>query len=97
VIEPVKLPYAGITEHAIPLGKGMYLSVTAQAKTKLLLDNLTFKDVIFFNSKIVFHGAGPVVLQNVQFVNCTFEIERSSPWTKFADAVMAVGPTNYGS
>jgi hypothetical protein len=48
-----------------------------------LLDSLYFRRVIFRNSRIVYKG-GPVVLDNVTFVNCTFEITQQPNGLSFA-------------
>jgi hypothetical protein len=39
------------------------------------LDGTTWKNMVFENARIAYHG-GPVVLENVIFLNCTFEVER---------------------
>jgi hypothetical protein len=44
----------------------------------LLLGGLYAKNVIVKNSKVVYHG-GPLKLDNVYFVNCTFEIFHQTP------------------
>jgi hypothetical protein len=97
MLEPIHLPYGGVREHVKPLPPGLYLSLTAKSGTKILLDNFAFRDVFFFDSKIVYQGNGPVSLQNVHFINCTFEVGKESPWMQFSDAVMSSGPTNFGS
>jgi len=39
-----------------------------------ILDGFSWKNVVFINSRIIYHG-GPVILDNVTFVNCKFEAE----------------------
>jgi hypothetical protein len=42
-----------------------------------VLDGFELENVIFENATIIYHG-GPVILQNVRFVNCSFEVRKSS-------------------
>jgi hypothetical protein len=41
-----------------------------------VLDGFYLDNVVFENANIIYKG-GPVVLQNVRFVNCTFDVRRS--------------------
>jgi hypothetical protein len=41
-----------------------------------VLDGFYLDNVAFENAHIIYHG-GPVILQNVRFVNCTFDVRRS--------------------
>jgi hypothetical protein len=56
-------------------------------KTEVLLDNLYARNVIFENSHIVYKG-GPVVLYNVTFVNCTFDVIRRNTGQEFAERIL---------
>lgn len=54
---------------------------------ELGLDNFHAKNVIFRNVHIIYHGE-PVQLENVYFVNCTFEITRQPNGVEFAKKVL---------
>src|ERR1700676_2418300 len=41
-----------------------------------ILDGFTWRNVVFINSHISYKG-GPVILDNVTFLNCTFQTERN--------------------
>jgi hypothetical protein len=41
-----------------------------------LLDGISWKNVLFVNSRILYRG-GPLMLNNVTFINCTFEVENN--------------------
>lgn len=56
----------------------------------LLLDGVYMKNVIVENSHVIYRG-GPVVLQNVTFVNCTFDVVRQAAGQDFAEKLL--GPT----
>jgi hypothetical protein len=54
----------------------------------VLLDNMHIKRVIFRNSHIIYKG-GPVDLETVYFVNCTFEIVREPNGLRLAEEVLS--------
>jgi hypothetical protein len=58
---------------------------------KLLLDGMFIKKVVFRDSHIIYKG-GSVILENVYFVNCTFEIVRQPTGQSLAEAVLASSP-----
>jgi hypothetical protein len=51
------------------------------------LDNIGWTDVIFVNMHIIYRG-GPVILQNVRFVNCTFDFTSDQHGVEFAEYVV---------
>jgi len=53
-----------------------------------LLDTMYLRRVIFRNSHIIYKG-GPIVLQEVYFINCTFEIERHPVGQSLANAILS--------
>lgn len=57
----------------------------------LVLDNLYLKKLIIVNSHIIYRG-GPITLENVSFINCTFEIDRRPAGQSFAGAVLESSP-----
>jgi hypothetical protein len=50
-----------------------------------VLDGFYLENVVFENAHIIYHGS-PVVLQNVRFVNCTFDVQRSSQSEQLLEA-----------
>ena len=56
------------------------------------LDGLRIKNVIFKNTEITYEG-GPVDMQNVYFVNCTFNVAKKPNGKNFATSVLASAPT----
>jgi len=42
----------------------------------MIIDHMDMKNIVLRNVRIVYHG-GPLVMENVYFLNCTFEVSRS--------------------
>jgi hypothetical protein len=63
-------------------------------KYTVVLDQMFFKRVIFQNSHIIYKG-GPVVLDNVYFINCTFEIVREPKGQLFASTLLSDPATKF--
>ena len=57
----------------------------------LVLDGFRLKNIIIKDSKIIYEG-GPVEMENVYFVNCTFEVSRRPNGQSFASTVLASAP-----
>ncbi len=55
------------------------------------LDKMHLRNVIFLNVHIIYSG-GPVQLENVSFLNCTFQVAPVTNGRQFAQAVLA-GPS----
>ena len=55
------------------------------------LDGLRMKNIIFKDIKIAYEG-GKVEMENVYFVNCTFEVTRRPNGQNFASSVLASAP-----
>lgn len=70
------------------VGPAFFVSRNADA----VLDGQFLKSIIFQDSHIIYNG-GPLVLQNVYFVNCTFEIKQEARGIEFAKAVFAGSPS----
>jgi|SRR5271157_2508491 len=51
------------------------------------LDGMQLKNVVFRNVHVVYHG-GPVIMQNVYFVDCVFDMERKPNGEGFANAFL---------
>jgi hypothetical protein len=62
----------------------------------VVLDNLVAKKVVFVNSHIIYRG-GAVVLDNVYFLNCTFEIEKKTQGQELAARILSGPVTNFVS
>ena len=58
----------------------------------VLIDGLQLKSVVFVNTHIYYRG-GPIILSNVYFLNCTFEIEQSANAQGLAVALLAPVPS----
>jgi hypothetical protein len=58
------------------------------------LDGYYLKRVIIQDAHIIYNG-GPLVLDQVFFVNCTFEIKQGDSGLEFADAVFSNNPTAF--
>jgi hypothetical protein len=54
---------------------------------RLLLDNIYMKNIIVENSHVIYRG-GPFVLENVTFVNCTFEVVQRPSGVEFAEKLL---------
>jgi len=79
---------------AEPIGRSLLPSSTTLAPAFLILDTVSvsldgyrFKNVIFRNSTIKYDG-GPLRMENVYFVNCTFEIPPNQHGREFAEKVI---------
>jgi hypothetical protein len=59
---------------------------------QLSLDNMVMKNIIIQDSHIVFRG-NPVQLENVYFVNCTFDVSREIRGRQFANAMFSASPS----
>jgi len=55
------------------------------------LDGQLYKNVVIRNSTIMYAG-GPVSLENVYFVKCTFLISQTSKGPELAKAILSMGP-----
>jgi hypothetical protein len=51
------------------------------------IDRIFWKDVVFENVRIVYHG-GPMAMQNVRFINCTFIMNDTWRTDKLADLIL---------
>ena len=58
---------------------------------KQKLDGVYWKDYSFINVEIEYDG-GPMVLENVKFINCTFKMNYNIHASDFEDALLAQNP-----
>ena len=65
-------------------------------RISLTLDNQTWRNVVVRNVNIIYDG-GPTNLQNVYFVDCTFEVRKTPDGEKFAVNLLSHVPLSFGS
>ncbi len=78
---------------AFSVGPSYYI-VNAGEGTEITLDGFHLKNVILRNATIVYRG-GPLILENVYFVNCRFNISKTDAGIEFADNVVSSVPINF--
>lgn len=61
---------------------------------KIGLDHMLLKNAIIRNARLSYEG-GPLILSNVFFVDCFFDVARVKPGEKFAKTVVASAATNF--
>lgn len=61
---------------------------------ELRLDGYHLRNVIVEGARIVYNG-GPLILENVYFVNCSFEMQRTRQDQNFANAVLSHVPVTF--
>jgi hypothetical protein len=76
------------TPNAAPSEAQYIILESTNPDIALKLDNMYLKNVIVKNLKVRYHG-GAAKLQNVYFVNCTFEIDQQPSGLLFAEAVLS--------
>ncbi len=59
----------------------------------LRLDGLYVKRIIFRNVRITYAGQRPIELDQINFINCTFDIGQTARGRKFAQAVLTFAPS----
>ncbi|HEY6252177.1 MAG TPA: hypothetical protein VI685_19655 [Candidatus Angelobacter sp.] len=60
-----------------------------------VLDGMHLKNVIVKNVHVKYYGTGPVILENVYFVNCTFELPPNPKTRELGDAILASAATTF--
>jgi hypothetical protein len=68
-------------------GSGSRLFVVEGGLDALVLDGMYMKNVIVRNSRVIYEG-GPVRLENVSFVNCTFVLSERQPVRELGDSIL---------
>lgn len=71
-----------------------YLLIHAQGPGYIQLDGSWIRKVIFEGVRIHYEG-GPLILQDVYFINCTFDIKQTSNSQVLSARLMEPAPTNY--
>ena len=62
----------------------------------IVLDGIHMKNVVVRNARITYNG-GPVRLENVSFVNCTFSFTKNKPTFKLGDAILQATQVNFSN
>jgi hypothetical protein len=83
-----------LTEAAPTLGQSRGKEVILMEGGGLVLDNTLLKNVVIRNATI-FYSGGPVSLQNVIFVNCTFVLPNEAHPRDFATLVLNQGAITF--
>jgi len=58
------------------------------------LDGFHVRNVIVRNAKVTYKG-GPLILENVYFVNCTFDVQQSNPGLRFASTLLTAAAMSF--
>jgi len=61
---------------------------------EIALDNMLLRNAIIRNARFSYQG-GPLILTNVYFVDCFFDVERVEQGQKFAKTLLASVATNF--
>ena len=59
----------------------------------VILDDQRFRNVIIKDSVVDYDG-GPILLENVHFVNCTFRFRQTPNAVHFGEKLLAATPVN---
>ncbi len=68
--------------------------ITVDGGGGIVLDGYRMKNVIIQNAEILYSG-GPVVLDNVYFVNCTFNVRQSPNGVRLGQSILASASTTF--
>jgi hypothetical protein len=60
----------------------------------ITLDDYRLRNVVIRGATIVYNG-GPLEMDNVYFINCTFQLKQSKPAQAFANAILNHVPTSF--
>jgi hypothetical protein len=82
--------------HPQPMGSEIGLYILDGGSTMLGLDGMYLKNVIVRNAQLVYNG-GPIRLENVAFVNCTFVLAKNKPTINLGDAILQANSINFST
>jgi hypothetical protein len=85
-----------LLDHPQPTGSGIGLFVIEGANGIIGLDGAYMKNVIIRNAEVSYSG-GPVRLENVAFVNCTFRFTKNKPVVGLGEAILQANLINYST
>jgi hypothetical protein len=60
----------------------------------IVLDGAYMKNVIIRNARLIYNG-GVTKLENVYFVNCTFDLGKNKPTLDFSQAILQADSVNF--
>ncbi|MGA7767982.1 MAG: hypothetical protein WCA27_17375 [Candidatus Sulfotelmatobacter sp.] len=87
--------YKKIGDTRPPSGHAHLLVSGAAESSEVMIDGYHLKNVIFNHLKIRYAG-GPLIMENVYFVNCTFvDLQPTHSGELFANAVLEQVPVNF--
>jgi len=69
-----------------------FLHVTGTGE--VVLDGYQLRNVIFYGVKVDYNG-GPIRLEKVYFVNCTFDVQHTSEGQEFPKATLSHVPVTF--
>jgi hypothetical protein len=79
----------------IPVREGhAFVRMTAEGPVRFAIDGYRLRNVIFDGVTIEYDG-GPLIMENVYFVNCTFEVKPTNSTRQFTLAVLQSVPTSF--
>jgi len=87
---PLRAATQGIPGPLAPFN-GRIMDGGSLTDTRQRLDGVYWKNYTFTNVEIEYDG-GPMRLENVKFINCTFKMKYSTLSDKFDDALLAQNP-----
>jgi hypothetical protein len=99
VVGSVPLDQSAVLE---PIGSQMNKSLSTGdqyvivSEGEPIIDGLDMKNVIFQGVKIIYHG-GPLRMNNVFFVNCTFELPQDQRGQNLAFALLQSPTTTFSA
>lgn len=85
--QAARLDFIGVDKNPAPVGN-QYLILSGG---ETLLDGMQMKNIAVIGVHVYYQG-GPLIMQNVYFVNCTFSIDLKPTGQEFARAFLATEP-----
>lgn len=79
-----------------PQGSRIGFFVIEGGRDFIVLDGMHMKNVILRNARVIYEG-GPIKLENVSFVNCTFDLRESGPTRRFSQTMLQATSINFSS
>jgi hypothetical protein len=79
-----------------PVSSNFGLFVVEGGVDFLVLDGMYMKNVVVRNARIIYEG-GPVKLENVYFVNCSFTLTNSRPVRELSNAILRAASVDFSN
>jgi len=83
-----------VLAHSQRHGSRVAFFVLEGGRDFIVLDGMYMRDVIIRNARVIYRG-GAVKLENVSFVNCTFELLESQPTRRFSETMLQTTSINF--